>query len=61
MLGGVIPHTEVHCALKRQSREAMFQIYETLSDLGFEGSFVNSLCPVADTEQWTRCPFRKDQ
>ena len=59
VMGGVIQQTEVHCALKRQSDQAMLQVYGKLFDLGLEGSMVRTTCPVAHDGRWDRCPFRR--
>lgn len=59
VLGGAIEQTEVHCALKRQSQQAMLQVYGKLFDLGLEGSIVRSTCPVARNGRWAQCPFRQ--
>jgi hypothetical protein len=35
-------------------------VYDRLFALGLEGSMVTTICPVAFSDQWPRCPFCKE-
>jgi hypothetical protein len=49
------------CALKKQSQMMQLEVYDALFKKGLEGSFVTNDCPVAETEQWHKCPYFKER
>lgn len=45
------------CQLKMQNPQMQLRVYSALFEKGFEGSFVNNNCPVANINKWNECPF----
>jgi hypothetical protein len=58
-LDGGFTETVAHCREKERSETHLYVVYQRLLDLRLEGSAVTTLCPVAATGEWVRCPFRK--
>jgi hypothetical protein len=58
-MGGSYIQQEVNCKLKMVSQEQQEQVCLKLFDLGLEGNMLSDVCPVAETGNWSACPFRK--
>lgn len=55
--GGSFVMKTCRCGMKSQGQQQMMNVYQALFEKGFEGSILNYNCPMADTGQWSECPF----
>lgn len=46
-----------NCGLKMQSLQR--EIYGKLFQLGFEGTMISDICPLAQKGNWSDCPYYK--
>ena len=61
VIGGSHVEQSVYCRLKMISEDKKHEVHMKLFELGLESSFPSTICPVAESDKWSICPYQKPE